>query len=156
VSVTGRCRIGEEELAIDAVDIQDRTWGRDESVGIVEYAFFFLTFATFSITAMRFIGSEGFNRTDGFLLTESAAEPIEALSITRDPAGLCAAVEFQPHTGEALQARSLGRRGGFWVPMGPERRDPAMSAYDEFAPFRTAGGETGFGIAEHGTVRQLF
>ena len=27
---------------------------------------------------------------------------------------------------------------------------------DEFAPFRTADGQEGFGVAEHGNVRQLY
>ena len=31
-----------------------------------------------------------------------------------------------------------------------------MSCFDEFAPFTTADGVTGFGLAEHGVVRRLF
>lgn len=156
VDVTGHCRIGSSEVQVDGTGVRDRTWGhRDESVGIAEYAWFFLTFGDWALTAMRFIGDAGFDRTDGFLLTADAAVPIDGIAITRDPAGLCAAVAFDVRGRAPVEATSLGRRGGFWIPMGPVRRGPSMSAYDEFAPFKTSDGTTGFGLAEHGTVRHL-
>lgn len=157
VAVTGTCRIGDQVLRIDGDGIRDRTWGhRDESSGLVEYAWFFAAFADHAITAMRFTGPDGSDRTDGFVLTAEGARPVDALAITRDPAGLCAAVTFDVRDAAPIELTSLGRRAGFWIPMGPERRGPAMSAYDEFAPFRAAGGEVGFGLAEHGIVRRLF
>src|SRR5262245_54666285 len=91
VRVSGSCRVGEAEVAFDGTGIRDRTWGpRDESVGISEYAWFFIGFDAFSVTAMRFLGAEGFDRTDGFVLSEDGAERIESLAITRDASGLCA------------------------------------------------------------------
>jgi hypothetical protein len=108
---------------------------------------------------MRFTGDAGFDRTQGFVLSQDSARPIEGLEVTRDPAGLCAAATFAQAGADPIEVRSTGRRGGFWIPMGSERRGPAMSAYDEFCGFHAAGGveeEEGFGLAEHGTVRRLF
>lgn len=157
VAVSGYCRIDGCETAIDGRGIRDRTWGhRDESVNISEYIWVFVTFGDFSVTAMRFLGEGAHDVTDGFLLDEGGSRPVEGMAITRDAAGLCAGVTMKLADGDVLELRSGGRRAGFWVPMGDERAGPAMSCFDEFAPFTTADGLTGFGLAEHGVVRRLF
>jgi hypothetical protein len=157
VDVRGTVRVGAETIALDATGIRDRTWGqRDESVAIREYVWLFINFPRFAVTAMRFQADGGSDRTDGFVITDGLTETVTHLSLTRDPAGLCAAATFSTASGKTITARSAGRRGGFWVPMGPERDGPAMSAYDEFGPFETSDGTPGFGLAEHGVVRQLF
>lgn len=157
VQVSGHCRIDQYETAIDGRGIRDRTWGhRDESVNISEYAFVFVTFENFTATAMRFHNDSGHNVTDGFVLGEQECRPIEGLTLIRDAAGLCAGVALKLADGDSLELRSGGRRAGFWVPMGEERAGPAMSCFDEFAPFTTAEGRAGFGLTEHGIVRKLF
>lgn len=157
VEVAGRCRIDGHDVSIEGTGIRDRTWGhRDESVNIVEYAWVFLAFGDFSVTAMRFLDSGGNDVTDGFVLGEQGSTTVEGLSITRDAAGLCAGIVLRRTDGSTLAVRSGGRRAGFWVPMGDERDGPAMSCFDEFAPFTSADGAGGFGLAEHGVVRQLF
>jgi hypothetical protein len=157
VAVTGRCRIDGRDIVIEGRGIRDRTWGhRDESVNISEYAWIFVAFDDFSVTAMRFLGGGGHDVTDGFVLDEQGSRPVEGMSITRDAAGLCAGVVMKLSDGDALELRSGGRHAGFWVPMGDERAGPAMSCFDEFARFTTPDGHAGFGLAEHGVVRQLF
>jgi len=82
--------------------------------------------------------------------------PIESFSVTRDASGLAAGGQFNLAGGGSIAVRSLGRAGGFWLPMSWERSAPTMSAYDEFCPFRTDDGTEGFGVAEHGSVRKLY
>jgi hypothetical protein len=40
--------------------------------------------------------------------------------------------------------------------MGPERRGPTLSAYDEFLELVTPDGERGHGFIEHASLRRLF
>lgn len=157
VDLAGPCTVEGREVDLAATGIRDRTWGyRDESLNIREYVWFFATFPDFSVTAMRFSADDDVDRVDGFVLTEDGASGIDGIAVTRDASGLCAEVRFALADGGELALGSLGRRGGFWVPMGWERRGPAMSSYDEFCAFRTGDGTEGFGVAEHGSVRQLF
>jgi hypothetical protein len=156
VDLSGPCRIRDRELTLHATGIRDRTWGyRDESLGISEYVWFFMTFPTFSVTAMRFWGDNDFDRTDGMVLRESGARHITKIEVVRDASGLCAEARFETEAGERLAMRSQGRDGGFWIPMSWERHGPTMSAYDEFCPFKMPDGTLGYGVAEHGNVRQL-
>jgi hypothetical protein len=157
VAVSGHCRIDGRETAIEGRGIRDRTWGhRDESVNISEYLWVFVAFDDFSVTAMRFLGDGEHDVTDGFLLDGHGCRPVEGMAITRDAAGLCAGAALKMADGDVLELRSGGRRAGFWVPMGDERAGPAMSCFDEFAPFGADDGLMGYGLAEHGVVRRLF
>jgi hypothetical protein len=157
VDVRGRCRVGGRDFELNASGIRDRTWGcRDESIGIREYVWLFATFGEYSVTAIRFIGAEGFDRTDGFVLGADDSRGIDAIELTRDASGLYAEATLRLADGDSLTVRSTDRLGGFWVPMGWERRGPTMSAYDEFCAFCTGDGAKGFGVAEHGTVRMLY
>ena len=106
--------------------------------------------------AMRFFADDVPERTDGFVLRDGDAQSVRSIGVVRDASGLCAEAIFGLEGGEEIRLRSQGRRGGFWVPMSWERHGPTMSVYDEFCPFRTAEGIDGFGVAEHGNVRQLF
>jgi hypothetical protein len=78
------------------------------------------------------------------------------MGITRDASGLFAAADLDTAAGGGLSLRNIGRRGGFWVPMGSERRGPTMSAYDELVAVVDHSGEHGFGLVEQGTVRKIF
>jgi len=157
VDLTGPCVIKGRETTLNATGIRDRTWGyRDESANIKEYFWFFATFEDFSLTAMRFFADDVPERTDGFLLTEDGTRSVKTIGVVRDASGLCAEARFGLDDGETLAMRSEGRRGGFWIPMSWERHGPTMSAYDEFCAFRLPDGREGFGVAEHGNVRQLY
>lgn len=73
-----------------------------------------------------------------------------------DASGLAAEIIATLDDGTELRMRSGRRQGGFWIPMSWERHGPAMSAYDEFMPLTLADGQTGYGLGEHGNVRQLY
>jgi hypothetical protein len=157
VDLTGRVTIKGHDAVLNATGIRDRTWGyRDESINIKEYFWFFGTFEDFSVTAMTFYADDVPVRTDGFVLRADGTQTVVNIGVVRDASGLAAEIIFTIEGGDELRLRSQGRRGGFWIPMSWERRGPAMSAYDEFAPFTLPDGSTGFGVAEHGTVRQLY
>ena len=157
VDLSGTCSLRGKTLELNATGIRDRTWGyRDESTNITEYFWLFATFPEWSITAMRFFAQDVPERTDGFVVTQDETRAVRKIGVVRDASGLCAEARFTLEDGEELTLRSQGRQGGFWIPMSWERHGPTMSAYDEFAPFRTAHGEEGFGVAEHGNVRQLY
>lgn len=157
VDLKGPVTIKDRQTVLEATGIRDRTWGyRDESINIKEYFWYFATFKDFSITAMRFFADDIPERIDGFVLRADGVQPVTGLGVVRDASGLAAEVIATLDDGTELSMRSQGRRGGFWIPMSWERRGPAMSAYDEFAPFALPDGSPGYGVAEHGTVRQLF
>ena len=141
---------------VDGFGMRDRTWGyRDESVSIAEYIAVIALFDDFAVTSMRFLGADGADRTEGYRLAD-AAEAVAAMGITRDASGLLAAAHLTMADGRPLELRVAGRLGGFWVPMGWERRGPTMSAYDEFNRVRSDAGDEGISIAEQGVVRRVF
>ena len=154
--VQGRFTVDGRDVTIDGFGIRDRTWGyRDESVSIAEYIAITAVFDDFAVTSMRFVGADGTDRTEGYRLGE-VAEPVTAMGVTRDASGLLAAGHLTLDGGAPLELRVTGRLGGFWVPMGWERRGPTMSAYDEFDRVRTDGGEEGITLTEQGVVRRIF
>ncbi|HEY3240956.1 MAG TPA: hypothetical protein VGL92_15415 [Acidimicrobiia bacterium] len=154
--VQGRFTIAGREVEMDGFGMRDRTWGyRDESVSITEYIAVIAVFDEFAVTSMRFGGADGSDRTEGYRLADTA-EPITGMGITRDASGLLAAAHLTLGDGGELELRVGERLGGFWVPMGWERRGPTMSAYDEFDRIRTVEGAEGITVTEQGVVRRLF
>jgi hypothetical protein len=146
-----------QSVTFNGDGFRDRTWGyRDESTSIVEYIAIMAVFDDRALTAMRFIGTDGSDRTEGYLLDENRAIAVNTIKVTRDAAGLLASASFPLQGKPDLGFTSLGRVGGFWVPMGWTRRGPAMSAFDEFTPVRTSTGEDSFAMIEHGILRNLF
>jgi hypothetical protein len=154
--VEGRLMADGREVVIDGFGMRDRTWGyRDESISIAEYIAVIAVFEDFAMTSMRFLGADGTDRTEGYRLAVTA-EGVGDMGITRDASGLFTAAHMTLADGRPLELRVTERLGGFWVPMGWERRGPTMSAYDEFNHVRTDAGDEGISIAEQGIVRRVF
>jgi hypothetical protein len=154
--VEGRFTVDGREVVIDGFGLRDRTWGyRDESVSIAEYIAVVGVFDDFAITSMRFLGADGTDRTEGYRLAEGA-EPVTDMGVTRDARGLLVAAHLTLDGGAPLEVRVTERLGGFWVPMGWERRGPTMSAYDEWDRAATDTGARGVTITEQGVVRRIF
>lgn len=144
----------EERTDFTAVGMRDRTWGfRDETAAFVEYVALTLDLGDALVTAMKFLGNDGSQTMHGLHLAEEAT-PLRSLQVTRDAAGLVAALElgFDERSRRApLQLRRQQQLGGFWVPMGVERTGPTFSAYDEF--LAVPGGA---GFVEQGIRRNLW
>ena len=154
-SVTGHLRVGETEVNIEGFGVRDRTWGfRDESINLRETIGFFWVFPTYTLSAFRLLAADGSEVTQGYRLTEDAADPVTSLSVTRDASGLFAGSSIGLASGETLDARAT-RRGGHFAPMGAERTGPTHSAYDEFSVIEASDGSRGFGMIEQGVVRQI-
>lgn len=158
VDITGPCVIKGRKLQLSASGHRDRSIGfRDESVNWKEFIWFLGMFDDFAVSVLRFVASQNkFDRTDGFVISKNEMRKVHSIAVTRDPSGLFAEGSFGLDRGEELKIRSLGRQGGFWLPMGWERKGPAMSDYQEFCPMRTSDGVEGFGQVEHGILRELF
>ena len=126
------------------------------SLNMPEYVWFFAAYPNYSVTAFRFIDITGEDRSDGYILGDEARRIVTGVAVTRDPAGLCSFGELTLQDGSTMTVRSRGRRAGFWLPMEWERRGPMMSAYDEFCGITDDLGAEGFGVIEHGQIRNLF
>jgi hypothetical protein len=153
----GRFIVGGTEFGIDGVGIRDRTWGsRDESVSISEYIGIMAVLDGCAITAIRMRAPNGTDRTEGFVLYEGGKRPIVGLDeIRRDAQGLFSSCELTLADGDTMVLRNTRRAGGFWVPMGWERKGPVMSAYDEYDSVMATGMGSGAAMIEQGVLRTL-
>jgi hypothetical protein len=156
VVVSGTIEFAGQRIRLDGDGFRDRTWGyRDESAHIVEYISFMAVFDEFAFTALRFHDSDGNNRVEGFHLSDGGTVPITDIAVTRDAAGLLAVAELTIG-GRAREFAVTAKHGGFWVPMGPQRRGPTLSAYDELCALADADGALGHAFVEHAVLRRLF
>jgi hypothetical protein len=137
--------------------IRDRSWGyREMSVNMPEYIWYFARFDDHSITAFKFRHLDGRVISDGFILGAEAHRVVTDVGVTRDASGLSSIGHLTLEDGTELDLHSGERVAGFWLPMEWDRRAPMMSAYDEYRPLLTGDGRQGFGVIEHGQIRQLF
>lgn len=156
ISVKGAVRLGDREIVLDGEGFRDRTWGyRDESANITEYLSFMAVFEDFGFTALRFLGGDGSNKIEGFRLGDDGVQKVTAVGATRDGAGLLEIAHLEID-GEPWELTVTAKFGGFWVPMGPSRRGPTLSAYDELVELTTADGQTGHAFVEHASIRRLY
>jgi hypothetical protein len=156
IGVSGEVRVGDRVIELSANGFRDRTWGyRDESAHIVEYLSFMAVFEDFGFTALRFLDIEGGNRIEGFCLSETSVTRVSQVGATRDGAGLLAAVHLEID-GTPFEAEVTAKLGGFWVPMGPVRRGPTLSAYDELVELTTPDGRVGHAFVEHAGIRRIY
>jgi hypothetical protein len=154
--VTGRVSLGDAESEVDAVGLRDRTWGyRDESQMWPEYIALIADLDGEMLSVMKFLGTDGGTKTDGYLLGSAPRKATTFTDIARDGSGLFAGATIGFEDGETLALRAAQRTGGFWVPMGWERVGPTMSAFDEVLELRAPDGRGGHGFVEQGIVRRL-
>jgi hypothetical protein len=155
LTATGKIRLPDRAVTVDAHGLRDRTWGyRDESVSIQEYVALVASFPDHTLTVMRMLAADGSDRMEGYRLTDTA-EPLKGFGVTRDAAGFFVEGHLASASTE-FDMRAVDRRAGFWVPMGALRRAPAIRAYDEFVALRTSDGDNGFGVVEQAVVHRLF
>jgi hypothetical protein len=155
LTVTGTVRLPDAEIRVDARGLRDRTWGyRDESVSMQEYVALVASFPDHTLTVMRMMAADGSDRMEGYRLTDTA-EPLSGFGVTRDAAGFLVEAHIEGLGGDFTLC-AVDRPAGFWVPMGMQRRAPAIRAYDEFVALRSSDGQDGFGVVEQAVVHRLF
>jgi hypothetical protein len=153
--VTGWVEVAGTRVPVAGQGFRDRTWGyRDESRMFVEYLAAGLCFEAFDLTLIKQLDAGGAVATGGYVLG-TAARPVVDLALVRSAAGLARTVTVTLADGEPLKLAVAAPTAGFWVPMGPERAGPTLSAYDEFVPVDAGLHGTGFGSFEHGILRRL-
>lgn len=163
-TVLGTATVAGDTVEVGGTAIRDRTWGwRDEVQSWAEYYAFFLAFDGFDVTMMKFRETSGRDRVGGFLVGERTGR-VTGSRITRTAAGLFAGMALDVDYGDTpgpgdggdqLVLRGGPREAGFFVPLGVEREGAAISVFDEFLPVHTGDGEAGFGMVEHGILRQV-
>jgi hypothetical protein len=157
-SFTGAFTLNGQPIDFDGVGLRDRTSGpRDESVGLSETIAILGMFEDCAFTVMRMKRTTGAARTEGFILHERKVEPLDSVAeIVRDASGLFSGCDVRMRgSGRAFTIRNTYRAGGFWVPMGWERKGPVYSCYDEFAQVTSGDGRHGAAMISQGFVRQL-
>jgi hypothetical protein len=153
--VIGWVEVAGTRAPVAGQGFRDRTWGyRDESRMFVEYLAGGLCFEAFDLSLIKQLDAGGAVATGGYALG-AAPRPVVDLALVRSAAGLARAVTVTLADGEQLELAVAGPTAGFWVPMGPERAGPALSAYDEFVPVDAGPHGPGFGSFEHGILRRL-
>jgi hypothetical protein len=156
-SFTGAFTLDGRSLDFDAVGLRDRTSGpRDESVGLAETIALLGMFEDCAFTVMRMKPTAGEDRCEGFIMHEHDVERLDSIAqIVRDASGLFAGCDVRVSSGGAVTIRNTYRAGGFWVPMGWERKGPVYSCYDEFVQVTTSDGRHGAAMVSQGFLRQL-
>ena len=161
-NVTGTLTVDGEQIKLTGAGFRDRTWGyRDESANMSEYLAVMIVAPEAAISGLRLRDTHGREFTEGFVTrADGSATPIEEIAVTRDASSLCAGLALGLVGNSHLEARNIGRRGGFWAPMGWTRRGPSLGEFDEFAEFTvgdgTGGSAEAFGMIAHGIMRALY
>jgi hypothetical protein len=161
-NVTGTLTVDGEQIKLTGAGFRDRTWGyRDESANMSEYLAVMIVAPEAAISGLRLRDTHGQEFTEGFVTrADGSATPIEEIAVTRDASSLCVGLALGLVGNSHLEARNIGRRGGFWAPMGWTRRGPSLGEFDEFAEFTvgdgTGGSAEAFGMIAHGIMRALY
>jgi len=160
VAVTGEVRLRDDVRRVRGFGFRDRTWGfREESTMLQEYVAILTCFESFDLTAMIFRGSDGGERTHGFLLSDGDTVEVGSISgVVRDASGLFVGAEIALTDGSTRTLRTTHRHPGFWMPMGMERTGPAIASYDDYVSLTCTGPdgvESGGGFVEQAIVRTL-
>ena len=155
LDMTGTLRIAGVETPVAGKGMRDRTWGfRDESSMWVEYIGVVGVFGDSFITVMKFLGSNGDLKTDGFIIDEHGARSVPDMGIGRDAAGLFRLARLRDGKGGEQVVTMTERLGGFFVPMGADTEGPGFGTYDDFLTLDIDGAE-GAGFVEQGIVHRV-
>ena len=145
--------------AVDGFGMRDRTWGfRDEAAQWVEYAGLVGVFPGESggvfITAMKFLGSDGALKADGFLIDADGSHAIKEIGFRRTAAAQFVKGTLTLADGSVRVVTMTSREAGFFVPMGAETDGPAFGTYDDFMTLELDGA-AGAGFFEQGIVHRV-
>ncbi|WP_182379437.1 hypothetical protein [Nocardioides sp. WS12] len=145
-----------ERYDVDGFGMRDRTWGfRDESAQWAEYAGLVGVFDGVFVTAMKFLGTDGVLKADGFVIDAAGSHSITGIGFRRTAAAQFLAGTLTLADGSVRVVTLTDRLAGFFVPMGAETDGPAFGTYDDFMQLELDG-RTGAGFFEQGIVHRVY
>lgn len=158
--VVGTFEAGGTVYDVDGLGMRDRTWGfRDESAQWAEYAGLVGVFDggddQVFVTAMKFLGTDGVMKADGFVIDEDGSHSITEIGFRRTAAAQFLAGTLTLTDGSVRVVTLTDRLAGFFVPMGAETDGPAFGTYDDFMQLELDG-RTGAGFFEQGIVHRVY
>lgn len=140
---------------VNGFGMRDRTWGfRDEAAQWAEYAGLVAVFDGVFVTAMKFLGTDGTMKADGFVIDSSGSHSIRGIGFRRTAAAQFLAATLTLDDGSVRVVTLTDRLAGFFVPMGAETEGPAFGTYDDFMRLELDGA-TGAGFFEQGIVHRV-
>ena len=103
LEMKGTLRLDGTETTVHGQGLRDRTWGfRDEATTWIDYIGVVGVFGDTFITIMKFLGSNGDLKTDGFIIDKDGARSVTDMGIGRNAAELV----------RKIQAAQFHRGGG--------------------------------------------
>lgn len=154
-SVRGTAEHDGQSWSIDATGMRDRTWGfRDEATQWIEYAGLVCVIDGGFVSAMKFLGTNGDLRSDGYWVDEAGAVLITDIKFRRNAAAQFLAATLQLADGRVETVEVTSRRAGFFVPMGRDTDGPAFGTYDDFMTLQCRE-QHGAGFVEQGIVHRV-
>jgi len=156
LEMKGTLRIAGTETTVNGHGMRDRTWGfRDEATMWVEYIGVVGVFSDCFITIMKFLGSNGSLKTDGFIIDKDGARTVPGMTVGRNAAGLFRLARLRDAQGVDRLVTASERLGGFFVPMGADTEGPGFGTYDDFITLELDGA-AGAGFVEQGIVHRVY
>jgi hypothetical protein len=154
-SLTGTVEAGGDTWTVDATGMRDRTWGfRDEAAQWIEYAGLVCVIDGGFVSAMKFLGSDGTLRADGYWVDDAGAVLITGIKFRRNAAAQFLAATLEMADGRVETIEVTSRRAGFFVPMGRDTDGPAFGTYDDFMTL-SCRDRHGAGFFEQGVVHRV-
>jgi hypothetical protein len=155
-SVKGTVQADGHTSTIDATGMRDRTWGfRDEAAQWIEYAGLVCVIDGGFVSAMKFLGSDGTLRSDGYWVDDAGAVLITDIRFRRNAAAQFLASTLALADGRVEKIEVTSRRAGFFVPMGRDTDGPAFGTYDDFMTLQSLE-RHGAGFVEQGVVHRVY
>lgn len=154
-SLKGTVEADGRTWTVDATGMRDRTWGfREEAAQWIEYAGLVCVIGGGFVSAMKFLGSDGTLRSDGYWVDGSGAVLITDIKFRRNAAAQFLAATLEMADGRVETIEVSSRRAGFFVPMGRDTDGPAFGTYDDFMTLNCREWHGG-GFVEQGVVHRV-
>ncbi|TVX99211.1 hypothetical protein FPV58_18215 [Mycolicibacterium porcinum] len=155
-TLRGTIEHGGRTWTLDATGMRDRTWGfRDEAAQWIEYAGLVCVIGDSFVSAMKFLGTDGSLRADGYWVDDNGAVLITDMGFRRNAAAQFLSSTMTLADGREKTVTMSNRLAGFFVPMGRDTDGPAFGTYDDFMTLADGEAE-GAGFVEQGIVHRVF
>lgn len=154
--ITGTIDVAGRRWPVSGHGMRDRTWGfRDEAAQWAEYAGIVGIVDGGFVTAMKFLGTNGVLKADGYWVNDDGPVLVTDIGFRRNAAAQFLSATLGLADGRTRSLSVTSRRAGFFVPMGRDTDGPAFGTYDDFMTLSTETGD-GAGFFEQGIVHRVY